>query len=274
MGDTRIIRGQTITGTRLDKHGERLTREDLERLIQGWTEVQSAVEHDLSRPPVCQAFNPRLEEEPDGELSLKVDVEVFDEEAFSAFGGFSVSYFRKRVRIGQGPAALTVTVNPRQHDFDGMVAAIAQAVGKDSDAIDVRERVEKADVATTAIVSVIVFVTLQTVGGFLNAAGAALFDLTRKQKRTDDPNAPTTVQFHLHVQLVPERVTQIILVMDSKSTAEDLQAIDGPAVLEAARARLGESAKRIVGRVLPGGEVRIESVIERRAPIAQVERKT
>jgi hypothetical protein len=79
----RVITGQIIASTHLDSTGERLTREELQQLFsqipQEWV---GAVVHDLSRPPITRSFNKRLEELPDGELAITLDIEVLDEEAF------------------------------------------------------------------------------------------------------------------------------------------------------------------------------------------------
>jgi hypothetical protein len=103
----RVITGQIIASTHLDLIGERLTREELQQLFsqipQEWV---SAVGHDLSRPPIIRGFNKRLEELPDGELAITLDIEVLDEEAFREMGGFSIAFTRETIRFGDGEPSI------------------------------------------------------------------------------------------------------------------------------------------------------------------------
>lgn len=256
----RIIRGQTITGTGLDRHGDRLTPEEVRSLFDRWPDsLLSGVNHDVGQRPVCRTFNKRLESLPDGELALKVDVEVLDEERFREFGGFSISFSRRRVRLGLGHAGAELSVNPRQFDFDSVLEAVSHRV-QESGTVDVIERVEKADLLETALVSIGVFVGLQTFAGFFNAAGASLFELMRRAKRSDQPAGPVQVQFHLH--LAPDqRAPVIVLSVSPEATTADIRQINGPAILVQVNERFGRlPVQKVVGHVSPGGSVEIDHV--------------
>ena len=259
----RIIEGQVVAGTGFDSQGERLTREELEMLFRLWDEeVPSGVNHDLAQTPVCRTFNQRLDLQPNGEWALKVDVEVFDEEAFSKFGGFSIAFSRRRTRIGPDPAAVEVSANPRHFDIEHLVRALA-AINSRTGTVDLVERVEKASLLETAVISIAVFVGLQTFSGFFNAAGAALFELLRKQRRKDEPTAPVSIQFHLHPS-ADRRVPVIILVVDPDCTLEDVRAVDGPRLLELVAGHFDRAlVQRVTARVLSGGVVRVERIVGR-----------
>jgi hypothetical protein len=88
----RIIRGQVITSTALDSHGDRLSRETIKKLFQQLPEVWfSFRNHDMSAQPVSRGFNKRLKELPSGELAITLDLEVLDEEAFKSTGAVTES---------------------------------------------------------------------------------------------------------------------------------------------------------------------------------------
>ena len=256
----RIIDGQIIASTRLDAHGERLEREELEALFARLPdEILSGVNHDVSQPPICRAFNKRLELQNDGETVVRVDVEVFDEELFSTFGGFSIAFSRRRIRIGHGDAVVEVSVNPQQFDIQDVVNAVGGINGETGTA-DVVERIEKGRLLETAIVSIAVFVGLQTFGGFFNAAGAALFELFRRQKRSDKPSGPVSIQFHLHLE-GRYRVPVVVLAVEPGCTVSDIRSIDGHALLALVEARFGQARiQKVAGRVLHGGIVEIDHV--------------
>ena len=141
----RTIRGQSIASTHADALGDRITPEILRELFsQLPDESVQTTNHDLSKPPICRGYNKRLERLPDGELALKLDIEVFDEKAFESMGGFSIAFTHLTVRRGEGEPAIRVLLNPTQFDFRGAAGAITR-LWPPSVTIDVTERVEKAD---------------------------------------------------------------------------------------------------------------------------------
>jgi hypothetical protein len=253
----RTIFGQIVAGTGIDSHGQRLSEDDLTVLSENWPEhLPTGVNHDLAQCPACRCFNKRLERQEDGELALVVDVEVFDEARFAEFGGFSISFSRQRVRIGYGEPVCEVSVNPRQFDFEGLVAAVKHSSLTDA-CIDVVERVERADVLVTAVISIAVFVGLQTFGGFFNAVGAKLFDLLSKRRRMDELSGHIQVQYHLY--LTPaRRVPVVILVVEPECRPSDIRLVDGENVVHSVEARFGVvRIQRVVGRIHAGGVVEI-----------------
>src|SRR4051794_18990301 len=115
---SRIIEGQTITTTHIDSHGERISREEMTTMFNRRLPYRTmGNNHNLAKLPIARSFNDRLEELPDGELAWKVDVEVFDEDAYAQFGGVSIAFTRRHVRLGRGDAVAKLTLNTRQFDL-------------------------------------------------------------------------------------------------------------------------------------------------------------
>ena len=231
-------------------------------LLARWPEsFPAGSNHDLSKRPSCRVFNQRLEALPDEIFALTVDVEVLDETAFSKFGGFSIAFTRQRVRLGEGPAAAEVIVNPRQLDLDEVVSAVA-SIRATTGTIDIVERIEKADVLTTAIITITMFVGLQTFSGFFNAAGAALFEMLRQQKRKDALAGPVVFHFHLHLD--PNRRTPVVvLAIDPACTQHDIRSVDSQALLAGITSRVGQSRiQKVTAHLLPGGVIEIDHVTD------------
>ena len=100
----RIIRNQLITSTHQDLAGEKLSHELVRSLFKQIVRngLRSGVEHDLSQSPITRMLDARLEELPDGELAIKLDLEVLDERRYRELGGYSISFTRTTRRYGRG----------------------------------------------------------------------------------------------------------------------------------------------------------------------------
>ncbi|MGH7453536.1 MAG: hypothetical protein ACRENG_19460, partial [bacterium] len=157
----RIIHDQTIASTHIDSHGEKLTWAELQSFFnQLDVSTPTGVMHDTSRPPAVRFLGKRLTKLPDGELAIKIDYEILDEDTFANMGGFSISFTRLTHRYGSGHPVFCVLINPRQFDFEEASKLIQSCVPSDI-TFDVAERIEKGDVLTTAIIAVMVFTGLQ-----------------------------------------------------------------------------------------------------------------
>src|SRR6185503_6976701 len=109
-----ILEGQVIVSTHLDRHGERLSKEELEELFSGMRSQRLLnYNHDPRRPPIARAFNSRLEQLPDGEYAIKADIEVLDEELFPKIGGISIAFTRRSVADPEPASDLVISFNPR-----------------------------------------------------------------------------------------------------------------------------------------------------------------
>jgi hypothetical protein len=232
----RIVEGQIITTTHVDSHGERLSREEIVAMFSRRSPQRAmGNNHNLARLPIARSFNDRLEELPDGELAWKVDVEVFDEDAFAQFGGVSIAFTRRHVRLGKGDVVAKLTLNTRQFDYEAAVDEVNRTVAR-RHVVEVVEKVEKADVVTVAIIAITSFVGAEIAGGFFKAIGASLFEAAKKLRRKDIPSgaeAPSATVVHFHFHLDAERKTpMLLLAVDPECTVEDIRDLTENAVLD------------------------------------------
>lgn len=125
----RIIKGQTIASTHRDSSGDKIPKDKLHDLFSQIPEIWIGTSyHDLSKGPFSKGFNKRIVELPDGELAIKMDIEIFDEEAFKRMGGFSIEYTRGTLRCGQGEPSISIWLNPMQFDIQEAAQKILKVV--------------------------------------------------------------------------------------------------------------------------------------------------
>ena len=213
--------------------------------------------HNLSKLPIARSFNDRLEELPDGELAWKVDIEVFDEQAWAQFGGVSIAFTRRHFRLGKSEPVAKLTLNTRQFDFDIAVEEVNRIIAR-RHVVEVVEKVEKADVVTVAIIAIASFIGVEIAGGFFKAIGASLFEAAKKLRRKDFPAAATEVHFHLHLQ--PERkIPMLLLAVDPECTVADINELSESAVLASVTDVVPlDGLGRAVAIVRPGGNVELQ----------------
>lgn len=90
-----IIRGQVIATTGGGPDTDPIPAHVLRQLFDSLPDESLGWDnHDPSKPPISRAFNKRLETLPNGNLAIKVDVEVLDKTAFDRMGGFSIAFTR------------------------------------------------------------------------------------------------------------------------------------------------------------------------------------
>jgi hypothetical protein len=173
----RTIKGQTISTTELDLRGERITREQLTSIFDKMPSEQLLnQDHDLSQPIIARTYNKRLVETENGELAIKVDVDVLNEEEFARRGGFSISFIRNHytvnnLRVGE----VTILFNPRLIELKEIKPLIA--ISNDSVQIDAKEVIQKGIDPITIVV--IVFITQAVAGEFFKRAGSDAYDLLK-----------------------------------------------------------------------------------------------
>ena len=249
----RIIRGQVITSTALDSHGERLSRETIETLFQQLPEVSlSFRNHDMSVQPVCRGFNKRLQELPTGELAIALDLEVLDEEEFKSTGGYSIAFTNRTIQFGSDPA-VKVLVNPRQFPFEEIAEEIGQLLPP-GESVDVTERIEKTGIHETVAIFVILFVAGEIAKGFFSKVGGELFDYLKK-RRTGNP--PTEPMIHLQTAIeVRKSPVVLLLVADPATPPWDLAQVDVDAITAQVETLAGTAdIQRGVGIIRPGPTV-------------------
>lgn len=256
----RIIRGQVVASTRLDKHCERLDEGILERLFeQLGPDMPLGVQHDVSQTPAVKFLGKHLVRLEDGELAITVDLEVLDEEALAETGGFSISFTNLTHRYGVGEPTIRILVNPLQFDFSEACTVVTEC--HPADCYDVTELVQKAELLATAVI-VVVFVGTAVAAGFLNAAGADLYQALRKLRRKDQPRGPTAIQFHLDVR-VGSGESRLILVVPPDVPPSALQRISEPSLAQIVHGLPDDPPPdRIVVTVLPDGRLHFDRSID------------
>src|SRR4051794_40437768 len=99
----KILRNQILATTTVDIHGDRIPKEALQTMVHKmWSESFLYQDHDPSKPVVGRVFNYRLGELENGELCIRVDIEVIDENRFAEYGGLSIAF--KHTRLSVNPA--------------------------------------------------------------------------------------------------------------------------------------------------------------------------
>lgn len=269
----RIIRSQLIAGSGSDIHGDGIDRDTIRELFrQIQTHSVGGVEHDLSRHPVVRLFNYRLEERPDGELVIKADIEVFDEDTFSRMGGFSISFRRLTHRIGPSDPVLKILLNPKQFDFERASTDIVRQIPKGF-TLDVTERIEKAAVAEIAIIVLVISGLSEVAKGFFSAAGADLYRWLRNLRRTDDPEGKTDIHIDSS-QPISGSPVRFLLVVDPDVTGEEFAQFDPQSVRDKLPPGIApRSITRVVARLNPGPSVVLEFTVLEDGSRVQINRE-
>jgi hypothetical protein len=176
MGMGRIIEGQVVASTAVDRNGDQLTRAELRELFaQIPGERPLNLNHDVRVPPVGRAFNTRLDELQDGTLAVVSDIEVFDEEQFARVQGMSISFHRYTEPADRDSAVapqIVVSYNPNTVDSDRLAAVLAAAGLSDGYAA-LRPRTEKSLLALGVILAIVSH-------GFFEEAGADAWRLFKR----------------------------------------------------------------------------------------------
>lgn len=266
---SRVVKDQIIASTSLDSHGERLPeavlRSYFEQMVEG---AVGASSHDLSQKPAFRSFNKRLVRTSAGDLAIMVDVEVLDEERYTRFGGFSISFTRRRQRFGQAPSYPRVTINTRQFKFDAVAADLNENLR--TTPFELVERVEKIDVATLAIIGIVagaylvgkvtVSAITSTFSGFFEEAGKDLYHAVKRLVRADQSNGPVEIQFQLHVHEPPKRPV-IIIRVDPRCTPTDIGEIDSSKLERLLEGIDLDAFDRLTAELRPGGQLKSDVVI-------------
>lgn len=258
----RIIHGQVIASTSLDRHGERIPREVLIQLFLQLKErgLPPAVKHDLTLSPIARSSNPRLIELNGDELAIVVDLEVLDENEFSRMGGFSIAFLRNTIRFGEDEPVVSILINPQQFDFTESVDHINQAIPR-TYTFDVTERVEKAIEIADAIITISLTiasqVALKIAEGFFGAVGERLLDNLKQLRRKDHPDGIKRFHLSLHI---PKGSREIRVVLELEAESSNLSEVDLSAIMRELD-RLPAEAQRIIGVVATNGTVNLKKVI-------------
>jgi len=259
----RIIRGQTIASTHTDSSGDKIPREQLRELfLQIPDEYIGTSHHDFSGKPFSKGFNKQLVDLPDGELAIQMDIEILDEYTFSKMGGFSIAYTRNTLRCGRGEPIVNILLNPIQFDVHKAAETIERIIPNGT-TVDVTERVEKAGIFVTAIIIIVVGALLKIVDGFLNAAGANIYNALKNLRRKDTGEGDTIIHLHLNIMIESIPIL-VVLVVSQEIEAHDIAKLKLEKLASEIQ-RIPEitSFSRIVGEICPGGEFYLDRAVKK-----------
>lgn len=178
----RTIKGQTIASTTLDLHGDKITREELQSLFNQMPAEQLInLDHDLSKPIAGRMYNKQFVEIEDGEYSIKVDVDVYNEEEFAKRGGFSVAFFRRYFTVNPDRAGdIKILFNPLVVNSEDVTPLVE--ISNESVQIDAQELVQKGLEVNTIVV--ILFISSSIASEFFKKAGADAYEQLKSKLRT------------------------------------------------------------------------------------------
>ncbi len=249
-----ILEGQVIASTHRDRHGERLSKAELEQLLAGMPEQRLMnYNHDPRRPPIARAFNDRLERLDDGEYAIRSDIEVLDEEVFPTIGGVSIAFTRIPLAGHDEPEPeLEISFNPRMVERARLEEALGGWDRLESKAA-LSERSEKAAVETILLIWLIV------ANGFWSELGA---DVYRFAKSLIQETFSVDKQTEVAVEIKTGRdEPQLILTVDADSPEEPVLDVGGLIAEARALAPANEIVK-VVAEIGPDGEAVIVYAVD------------
>lgn len=214
----RTIKGQTIASTTLDLHGDKITKEELLSLFNQMPAAQAVnLDHDLSKQIVGRMYNKQFVEIENGEFSIKVDVDVFNEEEFAKRRGFSIAFFRRHFTINSSREGdIKVLFNPVVIDSEDVTSLVS--ISNKSLQIDAQELVQKSLEVTTVIV--ILFISSSIASGFFKKAGGDAYDLLKSKLRElgEKYRAKGKAEVQFHFKFTAEVGTNSVEVIVESDT--------------------------------------------------------
>lgn len=253
-----ILKGQVIASTHRDRHGERLSKAELEQLFAGMPEQRLMnYNHDPRRPPIARAFNDRLERLDDGEYAIRSDIEVLDEEVFPTIGGVSIAFTRVLL-AGHGEPEpepepeLEISFNARMVERARLEEALGAWDRLESKAA-LSERSEKAAVETILLIWLIV------ANGFWSELGA---DVYRFAKSLIKETFSVKKQTEVAVEIKTSRdEPQLILMVDADSPEEPVLDV-GELIAEARALAPANEIIKVVAEIGPNGRAVIVYAVD------------
>lgn len=183
---TRKIQGQIIASTTLDSQGEKISKENLKELFKQMP--SSSVinqEHDLTLPPVAQIYNKQFVKIDSSEYAIKADVDIWDEEAFAASGGFSISYVIKTTKTGPKESGdIRIFFNGLQISSEEINSLLISDDAVQFDALEMRQKSAILVAVTGATLTITVFIGLSIAGGFFKSMGGDLYSKFKNKLRS------------------------------------------------------------------------------------------
>ncbi len=177
----RTIKEQIVASTNYDLHGDKLGREQLLNLFDQMPDEQILNRHhDLSKPPIGKLYNKQFKSLNNGEYAIIADIDIYDEQAFSEYGGFSISYTGNRTTLNPDRLPeVDVLYNPLFWDANTLHPLLT--LSNESLQIDLVELKQKQ---LEEIVTLIIrFAALSAAAGFFGKFGADIYDALKTRLR-------------------------------------------------------------------------------------------
>lgn len=228
----RTIPRQTLASTKLDKHGEKLTKEQLHSLYEQMPTVSTMNhEHDLSRPPVAVAHNKQFIEIGNGEFAIVADIDVTDEQAFARAGGFSVAYSVKTVLGGaKDHGDIRIRYNRRYFDEDFVLEAVSLSDHQvQIDAVEIKQKAAASEVAILTLT----FISLAAASGFFGQIGADAYRMLKEwikelARRRREAGEDSAILHFVFPAFVHGRDVEVVVLI----AAENIEIVSHPAASE------------------------------------------
>jgi len=183
-------------------------------------------DHNLSNEPAATARNIRLDNLSDGTLVICADVDVYDDKMFKKYGGFSVSIITSTITAHPyEPPHIKVIANPRVIDEDQLGQAVA--LSTDECRINASTLVQKG--LEVPLVLLLTFSGAAVAHGFLNKAGADIYDSLKAWIKTIDLDIKEKhgkdLQCHMSFEIIHSDEVIEVLVACNSDQIELLQKI-------------------------------------------------
>jgi DNA-directed RNA polymerase subunit RPC12/RpoP len=219
FGFMRILQNQIFASTAVDKHGDRITRDELREIFDQIPDPYPLYsEHKIGNRPFSKSYNKRFEEIVSGEWAIICDVEVYDESKLQEYSGYSISFTRSTYTTNPDrDPELHIEYNPRLFDTQELRAFADSS--SDTQQINVSDLYQKSlDIPLLIIIS---FISGSVASGFFKAMGADLYASLKKylihkgddfcEKHNDD----LICQFNFVVTELPNQPTIIFSISSS-----------------------------------------------------------
>lgn len=216
----RTIKNQILTSTKIDSDNERISTD---KLFNIYLQIQNdsflTQDHDLSKRPIAKLYNKQFIEIDDDEFAIVADIDIFDEEAFKNYRGFSISYISETFKLfPDKKAEIDIIFNPKYFDYK----QIQEIVNLSTDHFVISGNILKQKGIESTAILILKFISASYVAGFFGKAGSNLYDkikekirLISKKTESTDRGKPKlhfifdykseNVEYNVLIELTPDQ---------------------------------------------------------------------
>lgn len=196
----KTLKEQILASTTLDADNERIPKEILFSFYETMPSEQvMRQEHDMSKKPVAKIYNKQFRKLENGEYAIIGDVDIFDEEAYEKYKGYSISYTTERYSVfPDKQPEIEVLFNPKYFDH----TTVKEIIYVSTDKLSIDVRILKHKGLETAAIIILKFIGFAYAAGFFGKAGADFYDKIKKKlkKVSDQRKAENKDETKLHFQ--------------------------------------------------------------------------